>query len=60
MDWGKDYYGFVYLWFDAKRRKFCVGSHHGSTQDGYITSTGHMPRAYKKKTTRFQASNFTV
>ena len=40
MKYKKDYYGFVYLWFDTKRKRFIIGSHHGSTQDGYTTSTG--------------------
>lgn len=48
------YYGFVYLWFDAIRRKFCIGSHYGSLDDGYVTSTGHMMRAYKKRPETFR------
>lgn len=40
MDYGKDYFGFVYLWFDTVRSKFLIGSHHGPVDDGYTTSTG--------------------
>lgn len=48
------YYGFVYLWFDTVRRKFCVGSHFGSLDDGYLTSTGHMKLAYMKRPETFK------
>lgn len=41
--------GFVYLWFDRKRKKFCIGSHIGSLDDGYVTSTGYMMHAYKRR-----------
>eukprot|EP00397_Hematodinium_sp_SG-2012_P021711 GEMP01022449.1.p1 GENE.GEMP01022449.1~~GEMP01022449.1.p1 ORF type:complete len:340 (+),score=42.67 GEMP01022449.1:108-1127(+) len=39
-------YGYVYLWYDRKQRKLCIGSHHkpscsASVWDGYLTSTGH-------------------
>lgn len=50
----KDYYGYVYLWYDRKHRRFCLGSHHGSVEDSYITSTGWMMRAYKKRPEDFR------
>lgn len=34
------YFGFVYLWFDTKNSKYIIGSHHGSLEDSYSTSTG--------------------
>lgn len=49
-----DYFGFIYIWFDTKRKKFCIGSHQGTIDDGYITYTGHMPRAYKKRPETFR------
>ena len=49
----RKYYGFVYLWFDVVRRKFCIGSHYGSLDDGYVTSTGHMMKAFKKRPETF-------
>jgi hypothetical protein len=35
MKYGVDYYGYVYLWFDTKHKKFIIGSHHGSVNDNY-------------------------
>ena len=29
MKYEKDYFGFVYLWYDRKRKWFCLGSHMG-------------------------------
>lgn len=48
MQYKIDYYGFVYLWFDTKHRKFIIGSHHGSVDDGYTTSSGgvHVKRIF--------------
>lgn len=48
------HFGFVYLWFDIKRKKFCIGSHYGQINDGYISSTGHMKQAYKKRPKTFK------
>jgi hypothetical protein len=45
----ENYTGFVYIWFDKKRKWFCVGSHMGNLNDGYISSTGFILRAYKKR-----------
>jgi hypothetical protein len=56
MIYKKDYFGFVYIWFDSKRKKFLIGSHHGSDKDGYITSTGGklFLNAYKKRPGTFK------
>lgn len=48
------YFGFIYIWFDTIKRKFCVGSHYGKIDDGYVTSTGYMMRAYKKRPETFK------
>lgn len=55
MIYKKDYFGFVYIWYDTKYKKFLIGSHHGSTNDGYITSTGgkKFANAYKKRPETF-------
>jgi hypothetical protein len=45
----ENYTGFVYLWYDTKRKWFCIGSHMGSLEDGYTSSTGFMGRAIKKR-----------
>ena len=44
--YNENYTGFVYLWYD--RKWFCIGSHMGSLEDGYTSSTGFMNKAYKK------------
>lgn len=42
-------YGFVYIWYDRKRKKFYVGCHWGHVDDGYICSSGVMLKAYKRR-----------
>lgn len=51
MIYGKDYFGFVYIWHDLVKSKFLIGSHFGSTEDGYLTSTGgiYVKRIFKKR-----------
>lgn len=46
--------GFVYIWYDKKRKWFCIGSHLGHENDGYVTSTGFMKKAYKKRPEDFK------
>lgn len=50
----ENYTGFVYLWYDTKRKWFCIGSHMGSPEDGYTSSTGFMDRAIKKRPQDFK------
>lgn len=50
----KQHTGFVYLWYDRKKRWFCIGSHFGTTDDGYVTSTGFMKKAYDKRPEDFK------
>lgn len=54
MNIPKNYTGFVYLWYDHKHNLFCIGSHMGTIKDGYVTSTGHMGKAYKKRPVDFK------
>lgn len=56
MIYKKDYYGFVYIWFDKKRKMFLIGSHHGSINDSYITSTGGLKfkRVFNKRPDTFK------
>lgn len=49
----KDYWGFVYLWRDRINGTYCIGSHLGSWNDGYLSSTGHLKAAYDKRPTHF-------
>lgn len=46
--------GFVYLWRDAKRRKFYLGSHWGSPDDGYISGSKRMYKAYRARPETFK------
>lgn len=50
----KKYYGYVYIWRDTKRNMYCVGSHYGKVEDNYVTSTGWMMLAYKKRAEDFK------
>ena len=41
--------GFVYIWYDRKHKRFYIGSHWGSSNDGYICSSSWMKQAYKHR-----------
>lgn len=47
-------YGFVYIWYDRKKRMFYVGSHWGTEDDGYICSSTRMKRAYRRRPETFK------
>ena len=38
--------GFVYVWRDRKHKRYYVGSHWGSPDDGYVCSSSWMKQAY--------------
>jgi hypothetical protein len=42
-------YGFVYIWFDRKRKMYYVGCHWGTETDGYICSSNRMRKAYNRR-----------
>lgn len=46
-------YGFVYIWYDRKRKMFYIGSHWGTEDDGYICSSNRMRKAYRRRPTDF-------
>jgi len=46
--------GFVYLWFDTKRKMFYVGCHWGTINDGYICSSNRMRDAYYRRKNDFK------
>lgn len=52
--YGKDYFGFVYIWFDMKKKRFYIGSHMGPIDDGYICSSNWMRNAYTKRPETFR------
>lgn len=47
-------YGFVYLWFDKKHKRYYVGCHWGTEDDGYICSSRIMKKAYKRRPNDFK------
>lgn len=47
-------YGFIYVWFDRKRKMFYIGSHWGTTDDGYICSSNRMRDAYRRRPQDFK------
>tara|TARA_R110000822_G_scaffold33780_7_gene96070 strand:- start:1830 stop:2480 length:651 start_codon:yes stop_codon:yes gene_type:complete len=47
-------YGFVYIWRDAKHRRYYVGAHWGTEEDGYVCSSAWMMKAYKKRSNDFK------
>lgn len=40
-------YGFVYIWYDRKHRRYYVGCHWGREDDGYVCSSPWMMQAYR-------------
>lgn len=45
----KEKYGFVYLWRDRKHKRYYVGCHWGTEDDGYVSSSPWLTRAYKRR-----------
>lgn len=41
--------GFVYVWYDRKKKRYYIGSHWGDPDDGYICSSQWMRRAYNRR-----------
>lgn len=46
--------GFIYLWFDRKHKRFYLGSHLGTENDGYICSSKWMKQSYKRRPQDFR------
>lgn len=47
-------YGFVYIWRDRKHKRYYVGCHWGTENDGYICSSSWMKQAYKHRPNDFK------
>lgn len=47
-------YGFVYIWYDRKHKRYYVGSHWGFEDDGYVCSSSWMKKAYKYRPQDFK------
>lgn len=49
-----DKFGFVYLWFDRKHKRFYLGCHWGTFDDGYVCSSQWMLRAHERRPEDFK------
>jgi hypothetical protein len=47
-------YGFVYIWMDKKHKRYYIGCHWGSIDDGYVCSSPWMRQAYKHRPQDFK------
>lgn len=47
-------YGFIYIWYDRKHRKYYIGRHWGDEHDGYICSSTNMRNNYKNRSADFK------
>lgn len=47
-------YGFIYIWFDRKHKRYYLGSHWGTIDDGYICSSKWMRKAYRRRPDDFR------
>lgn len=47
-------YGFVYIWYDRKHKRYYVGCHWGNVDDGYICSSNWMRDAYNRRPQDFK------
>lgn len=47
-------YGFVYLWYDRKHKRYYVGCRWGNINDGYVCSSSWMKKAYKNRPEDFK------
>lgn len=47
-------YGFIYVWYDRKNKRFYVGRHWGTVDDGYICSSKTMREAHRRRPNDFK------
>jgi len=47
-------YGFVYIWYDRRRKMFYIGCRFGTEDDGYICSSNRMRDAYRRRPQDFK------
>lgn len=47
-------YGFVYLWFDRKHKRYYIGCRWGYEDDGYVCSSPWMKQGYKHRPNDFK------
>ncbi len=46
--------GFIYIWYDRKHKRFYIGCHWGTEDDGYICSSNWMKQGYKHRPKDFK------
>lgn len=47
-------YGFIYLWYDKKHKKYYIGRHWGHVNDGYVCSSNNMRNNFKNRPSDFR------
>lgn len=47
-------YGFVYIWYDVKKKMYYVGCHWGNIHDGYICSSKWMKNTFNRRPQDFR------
>ena len=47
-------YGFVYLWFDRKHKRYYIGCRWGNENDGYVCSSPWMKQGYSRRPNDFK------
>lgn len=47
-------YGFVYLWYDKKHKRYYIGCRWGNENDGYICSSTWMKQGYRHRPNDFK------
>lgn len=52
-------YGFVYIWYDRKHKRYYIGCHWGTVDDGYLCSSNWMRDAYKRRPEDFKRKILT-
>ncbi|AKF13513.1 putative homing endonuclease [Sinorhizobium phage phiN3] len=55
----KEKYGFIYIWFDRKRKMYYIGSHWGHVDDRYVCSSNRMRDAYRRRKDDFKRKILT-
>ena len=53
-------YGFVYIWYDSKRKMYYVGCHWGTEDDGYICSSSRMRKSYRRRPEDFKRRTIII
>lgn len=47
-------YGFIYIWYDRKHKRYYVGKHWGPTDDGYLGSSTWLKNSLKRRSQDFR------